>query len=433
MRFRWLAPLLFLLPAACAVDEPGGTASGDEQDVTGTAVASKKALFKGDFYYTRVEGGELSIWKADPKSDAHCPDTETSDAKLVFKTKKFEKRTSGNLTLNTPKSSWKFSLEDKDDRLFKMKAINLKSMWNDVSQMREALVWKMFDEAGVDAPKHTYSKLCMDGKYYGVYSMIEQVEKAFLSDHFEDHDKGNLYKAYWMPDDLGPADLSKRADGKYHVKTSQDDRTYQLKTNDEEDDYSDFAKLIDADDVDSVLDTKQFLKWAAMNTLLGAWDNYWVTPANYYLYNRGTKEAPKFVFIPWDYDNTFGISYDGRRWHDAPIIDTKLPLMKRVFAKAENKAFYLDTLERLNESVFTEQWVQRELDKLWPRIEKAAFLESDSEHGAPHTGRQWTNDEVWQHGHESSELNRDQTHIEGIIHFVKMRHDSVKRQISEQR
>jgi hypothetical protein len=425
-----MAPLLFCF--ACGAGESAPT-GGDEADVTGTAVASKKALFAAELYYARVADGEFSLWKSDAASGTHCPDGEVTDAKLVFKTKKFAVENSGNFTANTPKSSWKVKLDDKDDRLFKMKALNFKSMWNDVSQMREALAWKIFGEAGVDAPRHTYSKLCIDGKYYGLYSMIEQVEKTFLSDHFPDHDDGNLYKAYWMPNDVGPADLSKRADGKYHVQAKQDDRTYQLKTNDEEDDYGDLAKLIESDDVDAVLDTEKFLRWAAVNTLLGAWDNYWQTPANYYVYNSGTKAAPKFVWIPWDYDNTFGISYDAKRWHDAPIIDTTLPMMKRVFAKPANKQRYLEILGDLNDRIYTEQWVQRELDELWPRVEKAAFLESDTENGAPHTGRQWTNHDVWQYGHEQWELNRGAAHIEGIIHFVKMRHDSVKRQIAEQR
>src|SRR5688500_287396 len=210
MRLRWLLSLPLLLSAACTAPvEDAPSVGGDEQDVTGPAVADKKALFAGDFYYTRVLDGELSIWKADKRSGAHCPDGETNDAKLVYKTKKFERETSGNFAANTPKASWKFKLDDKNDRLFKMKTINLKSMWNDVSQMREALAWKMFGEAGVDAPRHTYTKLCIDGKYFGLYSVIEHVDKTFLSDHFAGHDEGNLYKAYWMPNDLGPADLAR--------------------------------------------------------------------------------------------------------------------------------------------------------------------------------------------------------------------------------
>ena len=31
-----------------------------------------------------------------------------------------------------------------------MKALNLKSMWNDSSQMREGLAWKLFEKAGFE-------------------------------------------------------------------------------------------------------------------------------------------------------------------------------------------------------------------------------------------------------------------------------------------
>src|SRR5688500_5995810 len=102
--FRGLPVLFFFTAvAACAPDDAAPIAA-DDHDVTGTAVANKKALFEGDFYYARVANDELSMWKADPKSGAHCPDGETSDAKLVYKTKKFSVRTSGNMTRDTPKS-----------------------------------------------------------------------------------------------------------------------------------------------------------------------------------------------------------------------------------------------------------------------------------------------------------------------------------------
>ena len=234
---RPLLPALLFLIAACAVpacaapsNEAGS--SGGESDITGTAVASKKELFEGEEYYVRVtswdpakmsvaslhdeqhtDGAELSIFKADKTSGLHCPDVESTDAKLVYKTQKFSLRTSGNLTNGTPKSSYKVSLDAKDDRLFDMKALNLKAMWNDVSQMREGLAWRLFQEAGVHAPRHTYAKFCINGRYYGLYSMIEQVEKSFLSDHFGANKDGNLFKGFQPTDptqDVGPADLTYR-------------------------------------------------------------------------------------------------------------------------------------------------------------------------------------------------------------------------------
>ena len=44
-----------------------------------------------------------------------------------------------------------------------MAGLNLKSMYNDPSQMREALAWRLFRLAGVPAARHTYAKLAING------------------------------------------------------------------------------------------------------------------------------------------------------------------------------------------------------------------------------------------------------------------------------
>ena len=82
------------------------------------------------------------------------------------------------------------------------------------------------------------------------------------------------------------------------------------------------------DAIDQILDVWTFLRWASTNLLLGGWDNYFATPANYYLYNSGPQGAPKkfldaphFTFIPWDYDNSFGIDYFGTDWHYTDLLD----------------------------------------------------------------------------------------------------------------
>jgi spore coat protein CotH len=57
-----------------------------------------------------------------------------------------------------------------------MARLNLKSMYNDPSQMREALAWRLFAAAGVPSPEHTYVKLAINGAYCGLHSLIEQID-----------------------------------------------------------------------------------------------------------------------------------------------------------------------------------------------------------------------------------------------------------------
>ena len=103
----------------------------------------------------------------------------------------------GNRTLDVPKRSWRATLTvDPDgERFLGLARINLKSMYNDPSQMREALAWRAFAEAGVPASRHTYAKLAINGRYRGLFSVIEDVDRRYLHDRFGDAAEGNLYKA----------------------------------------------------------------------------------------------------------------------------------------------------------------------------------------------------------------------------------------------
>jgi len=70
---------------------------------------------------------------------------------------------------------------------------------------------------------------------------------------------------------------------------------------------------------------------------------------------------------------------------------------------------------------------------LWDRVAQGAYLESDTPNGQPFTGRQFTNDEVYRSGREQQELRRGDEKAEGIVHYVRMRHDSARTQLAELR
>jgi len=70
---------------------------------------------------------------------------------------------------------------------------------------------------------------------------------------------------------------------------------------------------------------------------------------------------------------------------------------------------------------------------LWSRVVPGAYLESDSPHGSPFTGRQYTNDEVYQTGFEQFQLRHGQTFVLGVHHYVRMRYDSARQQLDELR
>src|SRR5882724_7984054 len=172
----------------------------------------------------------LEVWRISSASERHIPGPGADG--VEFSTQCFSLINSGNRTLRAPKRSWKITLDHGAVHLAGMTCINLKSMYNDPSQMREALAWRLFRQAGVPAARHTYAKLAFDATYYGLFSVIEQVDKRFLKDHFGDNDRGNLYKAYCG--DVGCATLEHRTgpdgddSGRQYYTAADDDRTYRL-------------------------------------------------------------------------------------------------------------------------------------------------------------------------------------------------------------
>src|SRR5215475_9781748 len=192
-----------------------------------------------------------------------------------------------------------------------------------------------------------------------------------------------------------------------------------------------------------------FLRWAAVNLLLGSWDNYYATPSNYYLYNSGRLGAeddfmrsPYFTFIPWDYDNCLGIDYFGTQWQYTDILNwpdyqgstdhgSRIPLVQNLLRNRDYRQYYLDYLEFLLDTQFHPRAFETQIaagsgDGLWGRVSQAAYLESATAYGQPYTGRQFTNDEVYRSGCMQYELRHGKEQAEGIIHYVRMRRDSAR-------
>jgi len=360
----------------------------------------------------------IGLWRASPGDQRVIP--RPDDAGVLFTTTTFSLVNSGNKTKFAPKRSWKVDVDpgDDDDKIVGMPRLNLKSMYNDPSQMREAIAWALFRQANVPAARHTYARVAINDGYQGLYSLIEQVDKGFLRERFGSNDRGNLYKAYCG--DVGCATLEHRvgSDGddsgrQYFTRHDHPDLTYRLKTNEDDndlngyDDLADLARVVNAGDfgsdafratVEDLFDVRSFLRWASLNVLLGSWDNYFATPANYYLYNGGQRGAakdfldkPYFTFIPWDYDNCLGIDYFGTAWQYTDLLDwpantkayhqgkglSRIPLVSNLLANHDFAQYYLDHLEHLLDTTFTPAALTDRMTALWPRVVPSAYHEAD--------------------------------------------------------
>ncbi len=183
-----------------------------------------------------------------------------------------------------------------------LKKINLHNGVGDPGMQRNLLAYDLLRNVGVAAPRVSFCQLYINGELWGVYDIVEQVDKTFLKNNFAD-DTGNLFKNQrW-------SELEWFGN---NPDTYRD--TFELKTNKIEDDWSSFINLLDvinnASDEDfpsaikEVFNVDQYLHVLAVDIMTNNWDSYIDNARNFYLYHE--PESGLFHWIPWDYNLSMG-------------------------------------------------------------------------------------------------------------------------------
>lgn len=106
-------------------------------------------------------------------------------------------------------------------------------------------------------------------------------------------------------------------------------------------------------------DVDGFLRRMALDVLTGHWDNYWVNANNYYLFLH--PETRRWEFIPYDFDNAFGIRWIGSDWANQNIYNWKnlgdsrpnTPLANRIFAVPEFSNRYSFYMKQMLDASYT--------------------------------------------------------------------------------
>ena len=290
-----------------------------------------------------------------------------------------------------------------------MKGIILKRFKDDPTYVREVFGYNFFRNNGIwTAPRAGYTRLFIniieeDGKPteldYGVYAMIEEINKQFLKERSEitpqigtkfNGNKGNLWKCCWQSSD-GPSmatdfdayrsfgveeiflDESKSMRYDYDLKTNKDDL---ISARDE---FIDFIyALNDLSTVEEIkafyderMDVDLFLKTYACNVLLGMDDDYWNNKNNYYFY---FDKKGKCYFIPYDYDNILGTNCSGDTATRNPLEwgenGYEVPLIEKLLSVPEYKKMYIDYLLELSEESSFVEGSKTEIKKLQGMVEE---------------------------------------------------------------
>ena len=209
----------------------------------------------------------------------------------------------GNSSYGRPrKKSLGMSIDtfDKDQELYGYRTLNLLNSNGDPTMMREVLFSQIARETSA-APKANFVRVVINGKYFGVFANIQQINKDFLKDNF-DTKKGIRWKI--PPAFGGQGALTWQGPDLEAYKAA-----YELKTGSgDEDDWADLIKLCqtleETPDGDlkqalpAVLDVERALWFLALDNVFQDSDGYFSRGSDYMLY-KGRDGR----FVPITYDN----------------------------------------------------------------------------------------------------------------------------------
>ncbi|MBR4965173.1 MAG: CotH kinase family protein [Lachnospiraceae bacterium] len=248
-------------------------------------------------------------------------------------------RPKGNTSLSSIASdpdndrySFKLEFDQYEDgqSCFGLDKLILNNNFADATNMKEALIYDMFQYMGADASLYNYAEISVNGEYWGVYLALEAVEESFLLRNY-----GTNYGELYKPDSMqfgGGVKADKKNAGRSESDDSPGKGGFGFGsgggsnlnyTDDELDIYStlweseitdtnkaDHTRVVEAlrnisqgNDLLSYMDTENLLKYAAVHIFSVNTDSLSGMMAhNYYLY----ESDGRLNLLPWDYNLSLG-------------------------------------------------------------------------------------------------------------------------------
>lgn len=339
-------------------------------------------------------------------------------------------RLKGNTSRDAQKKSFKFSFNDftKGGEFFDVEKLNFNGEHNDPSISRSKFCWDIYNDLGMTASRAAHTALYINDQFMGVYVSTEHIGDQFLKKNFAD-ETGNLWKC------LYPGDLTFKGSTPSSYYYSNNFPAYELITNESKNDYAQLVRLIKiinqtsgsafADSIEKVFYVSEYLKYHAVNVLVGSWDTYYSLMNNYYLYFEPS--AGKFHWLPFDYDNTFGVDWFNTDWKTAnpytypKAVGGNRPFHEKLLANNQYKDLLTHFIDFFRKREINIDSLSSHIDVIKNRIKTYAYLDF---YKAKDYG--FTNTDF-----DNSFLIQSNQHVKtGIKQFIIGRNTSIASQLS---
>ena len=234
-----------------------------------------------------------------------------------------------------------------------MNRMTLNNSVQDPSMLNTCMSYRVFAATGSPTPRCSFATVSVNGTDLGLYVHVEEFKAPFLSHHFGNAE-GNLYE------------------GTVSDFTPEYRGTFEKKTNEDADDWSDIDAVVTAlgDPSDAglkalgeIVDLDRFLSFWATEVLVGHWDGYAGDRNNYWFYRV---PDGRFVFMPWGTDGTFHLDDDPNPFDNIsdppPSVLALTAIPNRLYNHPDWRASYVARLKQI-------------LDDAWHETELLAAVE----------------------------------------------------------
>lgn len=271
----------------------------------------------------------------------------------------------------------------KGQKLAAVSTLNLANCVTDASYMNEVLAHQLYRDAGVPAPRTAYARVAVtvpdkyDRKLFGLYSLVENVDKNFASDVL-DVKKGAIFKpvtpnlfAYLGHD---WKHYNQTYDPKGDPAEKQRQRLIELcrlvtYAHDEE-----FAAKIG-----DFIDLDNFSRYMAVMVYLSDFDGILGPGQNFYIHLH--PKSDKFSFIPWDQDRSFGQFRGSQEQREQLSIHRPWQgqnrFLERIYNVEAFKKQYTARLDEFSTTIFEPDRFAKQIDTIAGSIRPIVQEESD--------------------------------------------------------
>jgi spore coat protein CotH len=266
-------------------------------------------------------------------------------------------------------------------RFLGLRTLVLDNLWQDPTMIRERLAMTFFARMGQAAPRVTFCRLYINNTYFGLYGIVEAVNKDFLA-RTRENDDGFVFEFKYR----GPYYFGDLGDEYDAYKNIFEPRTHHKSADAVL--YGPIRELVREinapedsvwrDRVAERIDLPQFVTYVAIETFLAEADGMagGSGMSNFYL-ARDTASGPHRV-IPWDKDLTFSDTEFAMF-----LRADQNELLRRALTFPDLRQKYLDALEACVKSA--REWLLPEITRLTELI---------AEPMAEDTRRPWPDEDV---------------------------------------